>query len=83
MQLLVQPNGHVRCVYDEVIELSALGRVQITRGSHVEPDADGRWFADPAVVHGPRLGPFAQRSEALAAEREWLTANWLLSDQPG
>ncbi len=77
MQLLVQPNGGVRCVYDEAINLSALGRVQITRGSHVEPDEDGRWFADMAVVQGPRLGPFALRSEALDAEREWLESYWL------
>ena len=83
MELVVQPDGDVRCVYDEAINLSALGRLQIKRGSHVEPDADGRWIADLAVVQGPRLGPFERRSDALDAEREWLTANWLLSDQPG
>ena len=77
MQLLIQPNGGVRCVYDEAINLPALGRVQIKRGSHVEPDDDGRWFADMAVVLGPRLGPFALRSEALDAEREWLESHWL------
>ena len=82
MKLLVQPNGGVRCVYDEAIDLSALGRVRITRGSHVEPDKDGRWFADMAVVHGPRLGPFGRRSDALDAERQWLTAHWLFCDQP-
>ena len=83
MQLLIQPNGGVRCVYDEAINLSALGRAQITRGSHVEPDGDGRWFADLTPVSGPQLGPFFQRSGALAAEREWLTMNWLLADVPG
>ena len=83
MQLVVQQNGDVRCVYDEAINLSALGRVQITRGSHVEPDDDGRWFADLTPVCGPHLGPFSQRSGALAAEREWLTMHWLLADVPG
>ena len=78
MELVVQPDGHVRCVYNEAINLSALGRVQITRGSHVEPDADGRWFADLAVVGGPRLGPFERRSDALKAEAAWLSENWLL-----
>ena len=68
MELVVQPDGDVRCVYDEAINLAALGRVQIKRGSHVEPDADGRWFADLAVIHGPRLGPFDLRSDALKAE---------------
>jgi hypothetical protein len=38
MQILVQPNGGVRCIYDEAIDLSSLGRLQIKRGSHVEPD---------------------------------------------
>ena len=83
MELVVQPNGGIRCVYDEAVNLPALGRVQIKRGSHVEPDDDGRWFADLTPVCGPHLGPFSQRSEALAAEREWLTMNWLLADVPG
>ena len=78
MELVVQPDGAVRCVYDEAIILSALGRVQITRGSHVEPDDDGRWVADRAVVQGPRLGPFDLRSDALKAEAAWLNKNWLL-----
>ena len=82
MQILIQPNGGVRCVYDEAINLFALGRVQITRGSHVEPDEDGRWFADMAVVGGPRLGPFALRSEALDAERDWLQQFWLTKADP-
>ncbi len=77
MELVVQPGGFVRCVYDETINLSALGRVQITRGSHVEPDDDGRWFADLTVVDGPRLGPFDLRSDALKAEAAWLSENWL------
>ena len=61
MQLLVQPNGGVRCVYDAAIDLSALGRVQITRGSHVETADGGRWVADLVPSRGPRLGPFDMR----------------------
>ena len=38
------------------------------RASHVEPDADGRWWADLSPVAGPRLGPFEVRSAALDAE---------------
>ena len=41
----------------------------ITRASHVEPDAEGRWLADLTPVAGPVLGPFDLRSEALAAEQ--------------
>jgi hypothetical protein len=80
MQLLIRPDGGVRCVYDEAINLSALGRVQIRRASHVEPNDDGRWFADMAPCDGPRLGPFERRSDALAAERLWLRVNWLVPD---
>ena len=52
LELVVQPNGGVRCIYNEDINLSALGRVQIRRASHVEPSDNGRWFADLAVSGG-------------------------------
>jgi hypothetical protein len=80
MELVVQPDGAMCCIYDEAINLSALGRVRIKRGSHVEPDDDGRWFADLAVVQGPRLGPYDRRSDALDAEHRWLSDNWLVSE---
>lgn len=77
MQLVFLPNGQVRCVYDEAIDLQQLGRLSVQRGSSVEPNESGRWIADLTVVNGPKLGPFDRRSEALAAEREWLEAHWL------
>ena len=77
LELIIGPEGRVRCLYDESIDLMALGRLTITRGSHVEPTADGGWTADLSPVGGPELGPFAARSQALAAEREWLLAHWL------
>ena len=77
MQILIQPDGLLRCLYDESLDLSALGRLQIHRGSHVEPDEHGCWWADLCPVSGPRLGPFDRRSQALDAERKWLEANWL------
>ncbi len=77
MNLVVEPNGSVRCVYGENIDLHALGNVAITRGSHVEPDQQGRWFADLAPVDGPKLGPFDLRTAALDAEVAWLQAHWL------
>ena len=79
MQLIIDPRGTVRCVYDEAINLAALGKLLIARGSHVEPTSDGRWTADLSPVLGPALGPFFARSEALHAERLWLEANWLTS----
>jgi hypothetical protein len=72
MELVVAAGGDVRCIYDEALELRALGRLKITRASHVEPDADGNWWADMGPVGGPLLGPFESRSEALTAERGWL-----------
>ena len=77
MQLLIDRDGSVRCVYDETIDLTQLGRLSISRGSHVEPDQAGRWFADLAPVNGPKLGPFDHRSDALRAEAQWLDQHWL------
>jgi hypothetical protein len=77
MQLLIDPHGTVRCVYAEAIDLVALGAVSIRRASHVEPDLTGHWWADLSPVAGPRLGPFARRTETLAAEQRWLEAHWL------
>ena len=77
MELHVSPAGQVRCLYGEAIDLGQLGTLSITRGSHVEPAAGGRWTADVAPVGGPVLGPFPHRSEALAAERQWLVTCWL------
>jgi hypothetical protein len=72
MELLVNAGGSVRCIYDEGIDLREIGRLTITRASHVEPDRDGFWWADMGPVDGPMLGPYGSRSEALQAEREWL-----------
>ena len=77
MDMIISPAGEVRCVYDEAIDLHVFGPPLIQRASHVEPDADGRWFADLSPVHGPILGPFEQRTQALSAEREWLDTHWL------
>jgi hypothetical protein len=79
MRLRVAPDGTVRAIYGEAIDLAALGRPSIARASHVEPDAEGRWSADLTPVGGPVLGPFRCRTEALAAEERWLAQHWLLS----
>jgi len=76
-ELLIDPAGGVRCVYDESIDLATLGRVTIRRGSYVEPTVDGHWTADLSPVNGPFLGPFATRSAALVAELDWLRQHWL------
>ena len=77
MHLRVDPGGRLYCLYTEVLDLAALGDLSIRRASHVEPDAEGRWWADLAPVGGPRLGPFPTRTPALQAEQAWLEAHWL------
>ena len=72
MILVIDAMGAATCLYDETIDLAGLGRLSISRASHVEPDAAGRWWADLGPVGGPVLGPFARRSNALSAERHWL-----------
>ena len=77
MQLIVEPHGTLRCIYGEEIDLGALGSMTIERASHVEPDNQGRWFADLSPMTGPAIGPFDKRTLALEAELGWLEANWL------
>ncbi len=72
VELIINADGGVRCISDEALDLRALGKLQITRASHVEPDSDGNWFADMGPSSGPVLGPFETRGEALQAERGWL-----------
>ena len=82
MQIIIQPDGNAKCVYDEAIDVNELGVVAISRGSHVEPDSSGQWLVDLGPVSGPMLGPFALRSDALDAEREWLQRFWLTKADP-
>lgn len=75
MDLIVSPRGEFVGIYNEVIDLSPLGKPRIERASHVEPDEHGRWFA--RIVEGPTLGPFKRRSSAITAEIDWLTKHRL------
>jgi hypothetical protein len=79
MHFVIDPCGHIRCLYGEAIDLALLGLVSIRRASHVEPDERGRWTADLSPLRGPVLGPFLARSAALAAEEAWIHAHWLVT----
>jgi len=72
MTLIIDPAGQARCLYAEVIDLRSLGELHIARASRIEPDGQGNWWADLSPAAGPVLGPFGLRSEALAAELDWL-----------
>jgi hypothetical protein len=77
--MIIDTNGSVSCLYSDALELDQIGRLTISRGSHVEPNLDGQWTADMSPVCGPTLGPYRSRRDALAAEVSWLEANWLAS----
>ena len=79
--LIIDSIGNLRSIYDETIDLRSFGMMRVSRASHVEPDTSGTWWADLNPVQGPRLGPFEQRSQALAAERRWLQVHWLTDSQ--
>ena len=46
MLLVIDRTGTVQGLYGEAIDLAALGVLSIRRASHVEPDEQGRWWAD-------------------------------------
>ena len=75
MELFIAPTGQVRCLYGEELDLGSIGSLTIRRASQVEPAESGRWMADLSPIGGPTLGPFAQRSHALAAETRWIEAH--------
>jgi hypothetical protein len=77
MRLRIETDGTVRTIYGEALPLESLGKPDIKRASHVEPEASGGWSADLTPVGGPVLAGFARRSDALAAEVEWLDRHWL------
>ncbi len=76
-ELQIEPGGRIACLYGEALDLTKLGPLTIHRGSHVEPDKHGQWWADMSPVNGPCLGPYPHRSTALEAERYWLEVHWL------
>jgi hypothetical protein len=52
MELIIESSGDIRCIYAEAIDIRILGKPRVTRASHVEPDACGRWIADLTPVNG-------------------------------
>lgn len=76
MLLRFDAAGTATTIYTETLDLTELGSVHIERASHVEPTPEATWEADLSPVGGPKLGPFAKRSDALRAEIAWLE-QWL------
>ncbi len=70
INVLIRPDGSVVMIYQEHLSLTALGPGKVKRASEVNPDGEGKWWAQ--IYRGPKLGPFAKRSEAVAAEIRYL-----------
>ena len=77
MIISVDRAGGVKAIYSDGFNWHALGKTLIQRASEVEPDHLGLWWADLGVSGGPRIGPFAKRADAIAAEVAWLERNCL------
>jgi hypothetical protein len=78
----ISPAGTVQFIYRDALRpLLTAGDGHIRRASHVEPTTDGRWTADLTPMNGPILGPYLTRADALTAETEWLSQNWLRPPQ--
>lgn len=81
MRKVIIKDGQVRFIYsDDMVPFLSLGKAEVKRVSHVEPVAIGseiKWTADMSPVHGPTLGPYDTRDEALKMEVNWLNSNSL------
>lgn len=78
MKVKINHDGTAVMIYTEDINVTDIGNVQsITRASYVEPTDESQWVADMGPVGGPVLGAFDKRSDALAAEVNWIEENIL------
>lgn len=71
--ICVDKDGTLTMIYDDDLsDLLEKGPHTIQRVSHVEPDQCGYGWSATMVEDGMVLGPYWKRSQALAAEREYL-----------
>lgn len=83
-KIFIKPGGVVSTVYDDATAgpLAKLGKSNVTRASHVEPDPEspGTWYVDLAPSGGPRKTGFYSRQAALDFEVAWLNAHRVPTD---
>ena len=72
MILTIDTKGDIRGIYTDDYPWHELGKPLVQRASHVEPDDLGLWWVDLSLSDGPKIGPFARRAAAIAAEIDWL-----------
>lgn len=71
MTLEVTTDGNIRCLYTDEIDLPQLGRLQVSRASHVEFDNYLRRWTVTSVKTGKRLHLAQTREQALDWERQY------------
>lgn len=70
MRLFIDRSGSIKYLYTEAIDADNFGTIEeITRASNVEPVGQ-LW--ESQIIDGPILGPYKLRSQALAAEINYL-----------
>ena len=80
IEMTIHEDGSIGAIHNDALAaLYEEGETTISRASHVEPvktvAGDIMWQADMSPVGGPKLEPRRLRSDALAAEVEWLKRN--------
>ncbi len=71
MTLEVTPDGNIRCLYTDEIDLPQLGRLQVSRASHIEYDNRLHKWTVTSAKTGKRLHSSMTRESALEWERQY------------
>jgi hypothetical protein len=71
----IEPDGTVVTVYTDTVDLRAVGHIHAVRASVVEWDESDQAWTARILATGERLGPFATRAAAVAAERAVLATS--------
>jgi len=71
MVLEVTPDGNIRCLYTDEVDLSELGRLNVSRASNVEFDNHLRKWTVTSAKTGKRLHSAMTRESALEWESQY------------
>lgn len=78
-------NGEAHQIYDEGCPIAIPGKKVCKRASHVEPvegpENTVSWVVDLTPLGGPIFPPLTTRTQALAAERQWIEDHYLRKAQ--
>lgn len=72
-ELFIQPDGQIKCLYTDLIDLSRFGKLHVERASHVEFDDIKQTWTVRLAGSGKVIGDgFESRQEALDFEVDYL-----------